>query len=38
VIDGRLPSLNRLPEHRKLLERAVARFRDDVRVKTTGRE
>jgi predicted nucleotidyltransferase len=32
VIDGRLPSLDRLPEHRKLLERAVARFRDDVRV------
>jgi predicted nucleotidyltransferase len=32
VIDGRLPSLDRLPEHRKLLERAVAHFGDDVRV------
>src|SRR5215212_4970720 len=32
VIDGRLPSLNGLPKHRKLLERAVAHFRDDVRV------
>ncbi len=32
MIDGRLPSLDQLPEHRKLLERAVARFRDDVRV------
>ena len=32
MIDGRLPSLNRLSEHRKLLERAVARLRDDVRV------
>src|SRR5215210_7739273 len=32
VIDGRLPSLDRLPEHRKLLERAVAGFWDDVRV------
>jgi predicted nucleotidyltransferase len=32
VIDGRLPSLDRLPEHRKLLERAVARLRDDARV------
>lgn len=32
MTDGRLPSLARLPEHRKLLERAVVRFRDDVRV------
>jgi predicted nucleotidyltransferase len=32
VIDGHLSSLHRLPEHRKLLEHAVARFRDDVRV------
>jgi hypothetical protein len=27
-----LPSLDGLPEYRKLLERAVARFRDDVRL------
>jgi hypothetical protein len=32
MIDGRLPSLDRLPEHHRLLERAVARFQDDVRV------
>ena len=32
MIDGRLPSLDRLPEHRKLLERAVVRLQDDVRV------
>jgi predicted nucleotidyltransferase len=32
VIDGRLPSLDRLPEHSKLLESAIARLRDDVRV------
>jgi predicted nucleotidyltransferase len=32
VIDGRLPGLDQLPEHRKLLERAVARMRDDARV------
>jgi predicted nucleotidyltransferase len=32
VIDDRLPNLNRLPEHRKLLKRAVARFREDERV------
>jgi len=32
MIDGRLPGLDRLPKHRKLLERAVSRFRDDVRV------
>ena len=32
MIDGCLPSLDRLPEHRELLERAVARFGDDVRV------
>lgn len=32
MIDGRLPNLDRLPEHRKLLERAVACFRDDVRM------
>ena len=32
MIDGRLSSLDRLPKHRKLLERAVARFQDDVRV------
>jgi predicted nucleotidyltransferase len=32
VIDGRLPSLEQLPEHRKLLERAVARFGDDARI------
>ena len=32
MINERLPGLSRLPEHRKLLERAVARFRDDARV------
>jgi predicted nucleotidyltransferase len=32
VIDGRLPSLDRLPRHRGLLERAFARFRDDIRA------
>jgi len=32
VIGKRLPSLDELPEHRKLLERAVARFRHDGRV------
>jgi Streptomycin adenylyltransferase len=33
VIDGRrLPSLDRLPQHRELLERAFARFRDDIRA------
>ena len=32
MIDGRFSSLDRLPEHRKLLERAVTRFRDDVRI------
>jgi predicted nucleotidyltransferase len=32
VIDARLPSLDRLPQHRELLERAFARFRDDVRA------
>ncbi len=32
MIDGRLPNLDRLPEHRGLLERAVTRFQDDVRV------
>jgi predicted nucleotidyltransferase len=32
VIDGRLPDLDRLPEHRKLLEEAVTRFRNDIRV------
>jgi predicted nucleotidyltransferase len=32
VIDGRLASLDRLSKHRKLLEHAVARFGDDVRV------
>ncbi len=32
VIDGHVPSLDRLPEHRKLLERAVARLWDDARV------
>jgi predicted nucleotidyltransferase len=30
VIDGRLPSLARLPQHRELLERAFARLRDDA--------
>jgi predicted nucleotidyltransferase len=28
VIDGRLPSLARLPQHRELLERAFARLKD----------
>jgi predicted nucleotidyltransferase len=32
VIDKRLPSLDRLPEHRELLERAFVRFQDDVRA------
>ena len=32
MIDGRLPNLDRLPQHRVLLERAFARFRDDIRV------
>ena len=32
MIDGRLPSLDRLPRHRGLLERAFARFRDDIRA------
>jgi len=32
VIDGRLPSLDRLPQHRVLLERAFAWFRDDIRA------
>ena len=32
MIDGRLPSLDRLPRHRALLERAFARFRDDIRA------
>ena len=32
MIDGRLSSLDRLPKHRELLERAVDRFREDVRV------
>ena len=32
MIDARLPSLARLPKHRKLLERAFARFRDDTRA------
>jgi predicted nucleotidyltransferase len=32
VIDGRLPDLDRLPQHRELLERAFARFRDDIRA------
>jgi predicted nucleotidyltransferase len=32
VIDGRQPSLARLPKHRELLERAFARFQDDIRV------
>lgn len=32
MIDGRLPSLAQLPEHRELLERAFARFRDDARA------
>ncbi len=32
VIDGRLPSLDWLPEHHELLERSFVRFQDDVRV------
>jgi predicted nucleotidyltransferase len=32
VIDARLPSLDRLPLHRELLERAFARFRYDIRA------
>jgi len=32
VIDGRLPSLDRPPQHRELLGRALAWFRDDVRA------
>jgi predicted nucleotidyltransferase len=32
VIDGHLPSLDRLPQHRELLERVFARFRDDIRA------
>jgi predicted nucleotidyltransferase len=32
VIDGHLPNLERLPRHRELLERAFARFRDDIRA------
>jgi predicted nucleotidyltransferase len=32
VIDGQLPSLDRLPQHRALLERVFAQFRDDIRV------
>jgi predicted nucleotidyltransferase len=32
VIDGRLPSLDRLPKHRELLECVFARFRDDIRA------
>jgi predicted nucleotidyltransferase len=32
LIDGHLPSLDRLPIHRKLLESAVAYFQDDIRV------
>jgi hypothetical protein len=32
VIDARLPDLDRLPRHRELLERAFARFRDDIRA------
>ena len=32
MIDERLPNLDRLPEHRSLLESAVARFRDDARI------
>jgi predicted nucleotidyltransferase len=32
VIDGQLPSLARLPQHRELLERAFARFQDDARA------
>jgi predicted nucleotidyltransferase len=32
VIDAHLPSLDRLPQHRVLLERVFARFRDDTRA------
>jgi hypothetical protein len=32
VINGRLPTLDRLPEHRELLERAFMRFQDDARM------
>jgi predicted nucleotidyltransferase len=32
MLDAPLPGLDGLPEHRKLLERAVERFRDDARV------
>ena len=32
MIEGRLPSLDRLARHRELLERAFARFRDDIRL------
>jgi predicted nucleotidyltransferase len=32
MIDGRLPTLDRLPQHRELLERAFARFRNDIRA------
>ena len=32
MIDGRLPNLDRLPQHRELLERAFAYFRDDIRI------
>lgn len=32
MIDGHLPSLDRLPQHRELLERVFARFRDDIRA------
>jgi predicted nucleotidyltransferase len=32
VINSHLPSLARLPQHRELLERAFARFNDDIRA------
>jgi predicted nucleotidyltransferase len=32
VIDAHLPSLDRLPQHRELLERVFTRFRDDIRA------
>ena len=32
MIDERMPILDRLPKHRELLERAFARFRDDIRL------
>ena len=32
MINGRLPSLDRFPQHRGLLERAFVRFQDDVRA------